>query len=354
MSAVDDNDETEQTERGKGREPSAGRSLLADIKTRLNEDLDLSLITLFSILSIFVFTPFFLYRLALGEMFGALGNGALVVLLVSIGAYCWITGRTTGARYLIVLVIAVAAVVMVVYVGHYPYWLFPTVLTIFLLVNWRAALPVNVLIMLVVVFASERLGTPVGRVSFAASMALVAAFSTIFVAHTNFHRMRLSELLDRDPLTDALNRRGMGAQLTKTLNDHRDYGNSCALAVLDIDNFKKINDLYGHAAGDRVLTAFARRVMGTIRQSDQFYRVGGEEFVLKLSETGAEDAALVLAKVMQKVRETVAVAHGPLTVSIGVAMAQRGETWSQWLSRADRAMYRAKAEGKDRIVFDQA
>ncbi|TVS11423.1 MAG: GGDEF domain-containing protein, partial [Wenzhouxiangella sp.] len=260
-------------------------------------------------------------------------------------------GRTAGARKAVVVFMALGCIYMVNYVGHLPYWVFPTVVANFLLVGWRFGLAVNTLLIAVVMLGVPLQDGLVDSLSFMTAVTMVALFSMFFVIYTNFHRRRLNALVERDPLTDALNRRALSADLEEALAGAGKVGQDHALVVMDLDDFKQINDLYGHEVGDQVLVSLSQRVMQFIRRGDRFYRLGGEEFVVLLSHTDREGAEVALDKIRVELREALEMEDGPVTVSIGVAVGQPGETWSQWLSRADLAMYEAKRLGKDRVVF---
>jgi diguanylate cyclase (GGDEF)-like protein len=166
----------------------------------------------------------------------------------------------------------------------------------------------------------------------------------------------LRDQAQRDPLTGLHNRRALVERFAEELAHHRATAQPLALAVLDIDHFKRINDSHGHAAGDRVLCSLAREMCDALRASDTVYRTGGEEFALLLP--GA-DAGNALRRV-DALRERVAAAElgvggQPVTFSAGVAAVGPGlETLDALLQAADRALYAAKASGRNRCLVDTA
>ena len=159
--------------------------------------------------------------------------------------------------------------------------------------------------------------------------------------------MRLESMLREDALTGLLNRRAILSQLGGTISGARRHGHPLSVAMIDLDNFKAINDAYGHAAGDNVLVAAVRAMRAHLRAEDQLGRLGGEEFLVVLPETD-EGAA---TRVAEKLREEVARAPGavPVTCSAGVAT-WAGETPEELLRRADEALYAAKDAGRDRVI----
>lgn len=155
-----------------------------------------------------------------------------------------------------------------------------------------------------------------------------------------------------DPLTGALNRRSMEEiALRETARSQR-YGNALSIIVIDIDNFKHLNDTRGHAAGDLALQALVRRLICMLRQQDSLARMGGEEFALLLPDT-PEPAALTLA---ERVRHTVEELEVPyetdpmrMTICAGVAQLDPAQGWEEMMRRADSAMYEAKKHGRNRV-----
>ncbi len=120
--------------------------------------------------------------------------------------------------------------------------------------------------------------------------------------------------------------------------------------VLDLDDFKKVNDTFGHDVGDQVLKALARVLEGGIRVSDRAVRLGGEEFAVLLPETELAQALPLAERLRQAVRARSVPPVPGLSVSIGLAQAAPTDSPVSLLKRADEALYRAKAEGRNRVV----
>ena len=163
----------------------------------------------------------------------------------------------------------------------------------------------------------------------------------------------INELAIRDELTGVHNRRYLMSLIEREKERSDRSGRAFCLCLLDIDFFKRINDTYGHSAGDTVLRAFAQTVQALVRGSDCFGRYGGEEFLLMLPETPAVDAR-VLAERVRAAIDRLRCSDGPseiaLTVSIGLAEYRMGETITQAVGRADEALYLAKSSGRNRVV----
>lgn len=324
------------------------------IRRRLIGDFYLCLLGLFALLAAVILLPFFLYRLMIGDLQATVGNGILLAFPLLAFAYAWFSGRTNGARWATVLFMSAGCVLMVTWVGHSVYWVYPTVVANFMLVNWRSALAINALMTAIVFLAAPSLIDSVDGLSFLAAVLMVALYAMVFVIHTHFHRDQLSVMAETDELTGTLNRRAMVAHLEQALAGSDRFGQTHALAIFDLDDFKRVNDDFGHETGDRVLVDFAHRIMRECRRGDLLYRLGGDEFVLLFTHTDRKGAEIALAKLQGRIRAYSDPVTGPVPVSIGVAIGRADESWSSWLGRADRAMYQVKSEGKNQIRFAEA
>lgn len=164
---------------------------------------------------------------------------------------------------------------------------------------------------------------------------------------------RLRRLAARDALTDTLSRGRFFEAAREELARATRYGRPLALAMVDLDLFKSINDRYGHRAGDEVLRAIAGLMTRGLRGQDHIGRYGGEEFAILLPETTLEAAREVLERVRQAIAELRLAFDGrevAITVSVGVVAVQTGEPVETALARADAALYRAKAAGRNAVV----
>jgi two-component system cell cycle response regulator len=168
------------------------------------------------------------------------------------------------------------------------------------------------------------------------------------------------ELAVTDALTGLHNRRYMESHLTSLVEQALARGKPLALLVVDIDYFKAVNDVHGHDAGDDVLREFATRVKKSIRGIDLACRYGGEEFVIVMPETDMAVAAIVAERIRRRIAgEPFVIRDGStaldVTISIGIAaLAGVEDSAAHILKRADQALYRAKRDGRNRVVADAA
>jgi diguanylate cyclase (GGDEF)-like protein len=154
-----------------------------------------------------------------------------------------------------------------------------------------------------------------------------------------------------DPLTGLPNRRTIMESLRERI-EFVSIGNPCAVLLLDIDHFKSVNDTLGHQAGDRCLRTVGKIIASNIRHDDRAGRIGGEEFVVLMPDTTSEMARMVGERLRAAIANAdLHYASGePLTASIGVAVADISDTVDTLLARADRALYQAKRQGRNRVI----
>lgn len=169
----------------------------------------------------------------------------------------------------------------------------------------------------------------------------------------------LCELSLKDPLTGLANRRHFRAVVDRAIDVVARSGEPALLLMLDIDHFKKVNDGYGHHAGDLVLQAIAKGLMGCVRPMDTVARLGGEEFAVMLPSCHTA-YGLVVAERIRRMVETLKITISPgqtiqVTLSIGGAFAPEWvrSTAALWSERADAQLYRAKESGRNLVLLDQ-
>jgi diguanylate cyclase len=163
----------------------------------------------------------------------------------------------------------------------------------------------------------------------------------------------LSDRLHEDQLTQLLNRRGLARAFEAEISRADRYQRPLCLAVLDVDDFKHLNDRLGHQAGDLALVHLARIVRRSIRPTDVISRYGGEEFVILLPETLLDEAVRVMARVQRELTRRIFLHNHErvlITFSAGVAQRVSGEQQDELIARADRALYHAKQAGKNRVA----
>jgi len=169
------------------------------------------------------------------------------------------------------------------------------------------------------------------------------------ISRIESERERFFQLAGRDFLTGVGNRQAFESELAKETGRMARYGGELCLVMLDIDDFKSVNDTFGHQAGDRVLVELARRLGSWVRVTDVLCRYGGEEFMIVMPQTGLDGALSCSRKLSQAVAEHDFGIGRRLTVSMGVAQHLPGETSQELIRRVDMALYDAKYSGKNTV-----
>ncbi|MCB1916299.1 MAG: diguanylate cyclase [Rhodocyclaceae bacterium] len=162
-----------------------------------------------------------------------------------------------------------------------------------------------------------------------------------------------SEMVRHDALTGALNRKGMDDALAREISRARRRGTPLCIGLLDVDNFKQLNDTYGHHAGDDALRHLAAVIRENVRPQDSVARYGGEEFVIVLPDTDSEDAMVALTRLQRALTKRYFLAGNSkllITFSAGITRIADEENAEAAIARADRAMYLAKRAGKNRVM----
>lgn len=183
---------------------------------------------------------------------------------------------------------------------------------------------------------------------------MLAYLSNYYVRLVAAAQAQLQKLATTDPLTGLYNRRHTIEVAEHEIRRRARSAAPLSFLIADIDHFKSINDTHGHDAGDRVLVEVAAALRRSTREQDIVARWGGEEFLVVLPDSGPEAAAAVGERIRRETLRTCAAGAGlptPVTLTIGVVVHRNGETFGDAVGRADRALYRGKEAGRDRVEF---
>lgn len=167
-------------------------------------------------------------------------------------------------------------------------------------------------------------------------------------------KKKIELLASTDCLTKVFNRAKFNEVIAQRLEEKQRYDVAFSLVLCDIDGFKAINDRFGHGIGDRILQDFAQIVQAQLRSSDFFARWGGEEFAILLPNTTVREAEKTAQKIRLSIENHPFEHVGTMTASFGVSEAAAGETQSVLFEKTDKALYRAKLQGRNRVVVSKA
>lgn len=320
---------------------------------RLKSDFRLSIITLLGVSAVLGITPFAVMRFFQGNVRAGLVDSSILLGICAGVVYAWWTGDSRRSGLFLAIIACGGAVAIGRVVGDPGlFWLYPCLVTTFFLTAPRIATALNLASVAALMVQHSIFHSNVQMWTFAATALVVSASAYVFAYRNQDQRERLEHLATIDPLTGVRNRRAMDEELDIAAANAERTGLPYAAALLDIDHFKKVNDEYGHSVGDEILVSLATLIQQNTRKADQLFRYGGEEFVLLLPGIDGAGLKAVMSNLQQVLRKYLKVpGGGPVTASFGVAQLQHGESVSDWLARADNAMYEAKESGRDCIIF---
>ena len=321
------------------------------VTQRLRADNRLAIMTLFGTVVVISVTPFAIYRLLAGQWLHGLLNSLVVVAFVTATLYAWQSGRIDRAIILVAITTTLGCAGASVLAGTAGLqWMYPMVLGNFLMVRRYLATALSAGGIVIAVVWTPSLVTPLDIASFVVPALVVSLLAYIFASRTDLQTEVLATAAYLDPLTGAFNRRGLTREIDATMRRAASASSPLLLAIIDLDHFKTVNDRHGHGAGDAVLVEVARCLRSVLRSRDHVSRLGGEEFALVLPDVDADRGRLICEKVRLAIESVVVNDTIAVTASIGATAWRVGETSDAWMARADKAMYCAKAGGRNQVV----
>ncbi|WP_371193885.1 GGDEF domain-containing protein [Glaciecola sp. SC05] len=294
--------------------------------------------------------PFAVLRILQQDWSIAIMNSAVFAATLLLFLHLLITKRVEVARVGLA-VITLFAMTATIYLkgAQNVLWVYPALTTSFFLLSPSIAAIITLLFLFLVIGMIWTQVSFLLLLTFSISAGATFLFSFAFSKRMRTQALFLKQLATIDPLTGAGNRRRLEEKLIEIVNRiKRTPENVCSLIIFDIDYFKRVNDSFGHACGDEVLRQFSALMMDHVRESDSFYRLGGEEFVLVLENTQLFEAKKLAKKLAAAIEQTQW--HLPeltITTSAGIAQYTEAESNYDWLQRADEALYRAKSNGRN-------
>lgn len=298
----------------------------------------------------FVLAPMLVHNVYTGQLLLA---AACSILLSVIFANIWLLSRSRRAFLspTLLLLLGILLIMFAVALGqlHSLFWLYPLLAGLPVLLRSHRAMLIGLIsgaLALPLVFANFPLSTAV-VISF--SLGLTWLVSAWLVFAVTEQSRRLKDMAITDPLTGAYNRRYLEEQARHALDSWQRFRQPSAMLLIDIDHFKRVNDRYGHAAGDQAIKRLVEVISARIRSVDTLCRFGGEEFVVLLKETGVAGALTIAEELRQLVANSRLLPEGSMTISIGVSEAIDAETLDHWFNLADSALYVAKHKGRNRV-----
>ncbi|MDZ7749181.1 MAG: GGDEF domain-containing protein [Halofilum sp. (in: g-proteobacteria)] len=311
------------------------------------------IVALFSAFAVVFVVPFVVLRALAGEWTHAAIDALVALVALGNGVYAWRWRRADIAGALLALLFLGALVAVAhLFGGGLLIWAFPATAGTFFLLRPVPAAGLNALAIALTAPQTADLAAGTSVAGFFAALGATNVLALAFATAMANSRRRFRTLAVRDALTGTGNRRAMQAALADAMERFHELGTPASLIAFDLDHFKEVNDTRGHDAGDRALVALARLLRDNIRDNDDVFRYGGEEFVVLAHGARAGPAGRRAEFLRKHVARTPLIDDTRLTVSAGVAECRADETTDAWFRRADAMLYRAKAAGRDRVHVD--
>jgi diguanylate cyclase (GGDEF)-like protein len=317
----------------------------------LKEKFQINLIYLFAPFTVVFVAPVALFRYLDGQyVTAALDAGIVLIVLCTVVFVYW--RKSVKQAAIVAGVLYTTGAVLAPYVNSpfYIFWLYPAVLANFFLLHPVLALAINLVALAAVVPVALQTPDPILTSGMMGSLLFSISMSFGFSRLTEKQRMTLKTAASQDALTGVGNRRQMDVEIARSMDSSERHGSPMSLIILDLDKFKDINERYGRRLGDQLLKSVANLLTTQTRTTDRVFRYGGEEFVLLTEHTPADKAALIAENLRKLIAIRIKSPDEPLTASFGCAQLEPGESAEHWFGRADRALYRAKNEGRNRVV----
>ncbi|HEX7062032.1 MAG TPA: GGDEF domain-containing protein [Woeseiaceae bacterium] len=316
------------------------------MKSKLSMEVYLPLFL--SVVAVLGVAPFLVIRLFSGEWVMA-GVDALIIAGFSFLGMSVLRPRRVRFASVSLAILCVVGMLTTIYVQEerMVFWAYPALLAVFYLVKPWEALAIAAVALLAL---APELGTdmdPLRLTTVYVTLITTSAFACAFALLTRGQRDQLLKLARKDPLTGAGNRRALDEKLKEVCAVQTRANVPASLLLIDIDNFKEINDEFGHPAGDQILVRLTEIIQLRIRVTDSLYRIGGEEFVVVIEGQKKEQARRLAEQLRTLVEANELAPGGAVTISLGVAELAAGESPEQWLRRADIALYESKRHGRN-------
>lgn len=322
---------------------------------RLANDFQLAVLTLMGAISLVGITPFLVLRAMHGEWFAFTIDLLIEAVIFGCVLRAWLTGKTYGASLFLAYSISFGTVASIHALGAPgQYWYYPFVVACFFLVHRYHAIGMALGSLLTVLGFGWTQGSSSETASFFITGVVCTLLSYVFASRTEVQRLQLESLATKDALTATNNRHTLMEELENARSLQTRENIHSGILVLDLDFFKRINDSYGHQAGDKVLVDLARLIEANIRQHDRLFRYGGEEFVILANNITEDFLFLIAEKLRSQVESHLRAPGGEVvTASIGGAMLRPEESVERWFGRADAALYHCKKNGRNQVSIDQ-
>lgn len=300
-----------------------------------------------------ILIPLGVYRIVRADWLIAAFDISVSLFLIALSFNVYTNRHIELARKAFSIFVVFCALTTVYIEGKTQFiWLYPAIPLIFYLTQPFVAAKLTCFCIVLMTWMMQNEMTTFELITMTSSYILTGACSFAFGYQWHKYQQELLEMVVTDPLTKAKNRRAFTEYVESLLVTDEPAANNHVLLIFDIDYFKKINDNFGHAAGDQVLVRMTELVQDRLRKQDELYRIGGEEFLVILHNTSIADAKHLSEVLRKLVASSDLLANQTVTISIGLSKYNgQNESADTWFNRADTALYQAKANGRNQVCI---
>ena len=292
--------------------------------------------------------PFSIIRFIRAEWTIAVIDLVISGIMLGICLYVVKTRRVKITSFLLAIISLSGAIASVYMKGQTQiYWVYPAILASHYLIPPRQALILSIPTSIIATGLVYDQISSLSLTAIIATQMITNLFAYVFSNSMHAKQRLLAELANKDSLTKVGNRRALDIKLNQAVQAQGRTPSTICLIIFDLDHFKAINDEFGHRVGDSILVDLVNIVGSRIRETDSLYRFGGEEFVIVPLPISLDDAINFAEELRLLVSKSKFQNHIQLTISLGVAKYRQGESYSDWLDRADKALYQAKKAGRN-------
>ncbi|MEZ8096121.1 GGDEF domain-containing protein [Photobacterium swingsii] len=302
--------------------------------------------------TIFTFIPLGIKNLLIGETLLGLSLLAFELsFIIEMIGLLYVERKIIGNG--IPLSLLVISITLSIYeLGMFvSYWVYPIAVTLVFIIPRRQALITNTCLVVGCGITSFYHVDWQYAVRFISSLIACAGIAHVAVEAIHHLQVELRYLSTRDALTGTLNRHQLDAFMNRSIAQ-KNRGFSACVALIDIDHFKQVNDLYGHDVGDTVIKNVVETLNQHTRDLDILFRLGGDEFLILFDNTNMNEAFKVMDTLSQHIREQHYPYHAKVTISVGLSPAFAEDDAVRWIKRADIALYQSKENGRDQITIN--
>ncbi len=296
--------------------------------------------------------PFAVYRFSLQQWDIAIMDISVSAIMLSLFFYIYKTQNVRIAAKILISMALIGSLLSIYLKGPQQiYWVFPATVATFYVLKPNFSAAITFVFSLALTLMLYHHTSSLQLLTVLMTLLITNLLAYVFSTSMARQREQLLLLATQDPLTGAGNRRALKDKMKHIIASNLRAPSNVSLLLIDLDYFKKINDKFGHNAGDVFLTELTRLIHSRIRTTDTLFRFGGEEFIV-IAENTNIDAAKVLSEVLRTTTESSDIVPETIvTISIGVAVLHKDETDEQWIKRADDALFQAKENGRNQVCL---